>query len=66
MTKTDPQRLRELRARRHAVRAGYRLEKVPRAGMWRLLYTAAGRPFLPLLAGELEGIERWLAERKRT
>lgn len=63
----DPfDRNRMSRARRAVVKIGYRLEKVPHVDLWHLLYTAAGDPPRPVLAGPLEAIERWLAERKRT
>ena len=64
MTKTDPRRLRELRARRHAAKAGCFLEKVRNAALWRL-YVAAGPLYRPVIAGELEAVERYLADRKR-
>lgn len=65
MRKTDPQRLRQLRARRHAAKAGYLLEKVRNAALWRLLYAAAGPPYRPVVAGDREAVVRYLADRKR-
>lgn len=65
MTKTDPQRLRELRTSRQAAKAGYLLEKVRNAWLWRLLYVAAGPPYRPVIAGDLEAVERYLVDRKR-
>ena len=64
MTKTDPRRLRELRAKRHAAKADYLLEKVRNAALWRLMYVAAGPPYRPVIAGDFETVERYLADRK--
>ena len=57
------ERNRRSPATRLAAKADYALQAV--LGLWRWLYTAAGRPLAPGFVGGLDAVERWLVDRKR-
>ena len=60
--KTDPYKLRSQRARRRAARAGYVLRKLHGLDCFVVLCAAAGR-YSVVHSGDLEAVERWLADR---